>query len=319
MMLTVLAGAVAVLTAGATLAATPDRDVSIDGGKAPLHGSLRSPPGAHGPAVLIIAGSGPTDRDGHSTVPGVTPGTYKLISEGLAARGIVSLRFDKRAIAASAAAAPPERELRLSTYVDDAVAWSKYLGQQRGVSCVVLLGHSEGALIAALAAQKTPVCGVISISGAGRPLGVVIGEQLNAALPDAMKPAALKVLAELQAGRTVADPPPALAGLFRPSVQPYLISEIELDPPAELAKVKAPVLILQGERDIQVTVADAEALKVGRPDATLVLLPGVNHVLKAAPLDRAANIATYADPSTPLGPGVLAPIVAFVKAAKHGS
>jgi alpha-beta hydrolase superfamily lysophospholipase len=319
MMLTVLAGAMAVLTAGQALVAAPDRGVSIDGGAAPLHGSLLSPPGANGPAVLIIAGSGPTDRDGNSTVPGVTPDTYKLIAEGLAAQGIASLRFDKRGIADSAAAAPPESELRLSTYVDDAVAWSRYMGRQPGVACVILLGHSEGALIAAMAAQKTPVCGVISISGAGRPLGVVIAEQLNAALPDSMKPAALKVLAELQAGHTVADPPPGLGGLFRPSVQPYLISEIDRDPPAELAKVKAPVLILQGETDIQVKVADAQALKAGHPDATLVLLPGVNHVLKAAPLDRAANIATYADPSTPLGPGVLAPIVAFVKAAKRRS
>ena len=314
----ILAGAVVILAAAASLAATPDRDVSIDGGKAPLHGSLLAPPGAHGAAVLIIAGSGPTDRDGNSTVPGVKPGAYKLIAEGLAAQGIASLRFDKRAIAASAAAAPPESEIRLSTYVDDAVAWSRFLARQPGVACVVLLGHSEGALIAALAAQKTPVCGVIEVSGAGRPLATVIAEQLNAALPDAMKPDAFKVLAELKAGRTVADPPPALHALFRPSVQPYLISELHVDPAAELAKVKAPVLILQGETDMQVKVADAEALKAARPDAALVLLPGVNHILKAAPLDRAANLATYADPSLPLGPGVLAPIVAFVKAAKPG-
>jgi pimeloyl-ACP methyl ester carboxylesterase len=200
--------------------------------------------------------------------------------------------------------------------VDDAVAWTQFLSRQAGVRCVVVLGHSEGALIAPLVAQKTPVCGVISVSGMGRTMDAVLTEQLNAALPDAMKPDAFKVLAELKAGRTVADPPPALAALFRPSVQPYLISELNVDPSAELAKVKAPVLIVQGETDLQVSVGDAKALKAARPDAQLVLLPGVNHVLKRAPADRAANIATYADAALPLAPGVLAPIVAFVKAAK---
>ena len=299
-----------------TYAMVADQEVTIDGGRAPLHGSLLSPPNAHGAAVLIIAGSGPTDRDGNVNIPGVRPNTYKLIAEGLAAEGIVSLRFDKRIVAASAAAAGPESELRLSTYVDDAVAWTTFLRRQPGVTCVILLGHSEGALIAPLAAQKTPVCGVISVSGMGRTFDVVLTEQLNAALPDAMKPDAFKVLAELKAGRTVDDPPPALAALFRPSVQPYLISELNVDPAVELAKVKAPVLIVQGETDLQVSVTDAQALKAARPDAKLVLAPGVNHVLKLAPLDRAANLATYADPNLPLAPGVLPPIVAFVKAAK---
>jgi alpha-beta hydrolase superfamily lysophospholipase len=311
-----LAGAAMLLTTTSAALAATDQEVTIDGGRAVLHGSLLSPPGAHGAAVLIIAGSGPTDRDGNSPVPSVKPNMYKLLAEGLAGEGIASLRFDKRGIAASAGAAPPESELRLSTYVDDAVAWTDFLRRQPGVTCVVLLGHSEGALIAPLVAQKTPVCGVISVSGMGRTMDVVLADQLNAALPDAMKPDAFKVLAELKAGRTVADPPSALAALFRPSVQPYLISELNIDPVAELAKVKAPVLILQGETDIQVSVADAEALKATRPDAKLVLLAGVNHVLKLAPLDRAANIATYADPTLPLAPGVLAPIVTFVKAAK---
>jgi alpha-beta hydrolase superfamily lysophospholipase len=311
-----LAGAAMILTTTSAAVAGVDQEVTIDGGRAPLHGSLLSPPGAHGAAVLIIAGSGATDRDGNSPVPNVKPNMYKLLAEGLAVEGIASLRFDKRAIGASAAASPPENELRLSTYVDDAVAWTEFLRRQPGVTCVVLIGHSEGALIAPLVAQKTPVCGLVSLSGAGRTLDLVLTDQLNAALPDAMKPDAMKVLAELKAGRTVPDPPPALAALFRPSVQPYLISELNIDPVAELAKVRAPVLIIQGETDLQVSVADAQALKAGRPDARLVLLPGVNHVLKLAPLDRAANIATYADPALPLAPGVLPPIVAFVKAAK---
>ena len=158
-----------------------EREVSVDGGKAPLYGSLLTPAVARpGPAVLLIAGSGPTDRDGNSTVPQVKPANLKLIAEGLAAAGVTSLRYDKRAIAKSAPAAVSEADLRFATAVDDAVLFARLLKGQPGVTCVILLGHSEGALVAALAAQRTPTCGVIEVSGMGRPFGVVLREQFAA-------------------------------------------------------------------------------------------------------------------------------------------
>lgn len=299
-----------------SLACAAEREVSIDGGRAPLYGALLTPDGARpGPAVLIIAGSGPTDRDGNSITPGVRPANLKLIAEGLAARGFATLRFDKRGIGKSAAAAGAEADLRFTHYVDDAAAWAKLLRDQPGVTCVVILGHSEGALIAALAAQKIPTCGVASISGIGRPLDVVLMEQLTAQnLPANVIAQVSGVIAELKAGRTVAGIP-ATDALFRPSVQPYLISQFGIDPPAVLAAVKAPVLILQGDNDIQVSVTDARRLAAARPDAKLVILPGVNHVLKAAPADRAGNVATYADPTLPLAPGVIEAIGDFVSRA----
>ena len=106
----------------------------------------------------------------------------------------------------------------------------------------------------------------------------------------------------------------ALAALFRPSVQPYLISWLPLDPAALVAAYDGRVFIGQGTTDIQVGVPDAQALAAADPEATLKLWDGVNHVLKPAPADRASNIAVYADPDLPLASGVVADVAAFIRA-----
>lgn len=307
-------------------AAAADRDISLAAGKGQIHGSLRTPEGfKHGPAVLIIAGSGPTDRNGDSTVPGVTPGAYRLLADALEKAGIPSLRYDKRGIGASASvlvgdqpmnaanAGAAEAGLKITTFSDDAALLATRLAAEPGVSCVVILGHSEGSLLGLLAAQKVPVCGYISVAGAGRPIEQVLLEQLNGKLPPDLAVKVQATIDALKAGKTVADPP--IPALFRPSMQPYLISWFPLDPAVEIGKVKAPVLILQGDNDLQVSVADAERLAKARPDGKLVIVKGMNHVLKIAPTDPAANIAAYADPALPLAPELVSAIVGFVNAA----
>jgi pimeloyl-ACP methyl ester carboxylesterase len=297
--------------------AAEDREVTIDGGKAPLHGALLTPDKTStGAAVLIIAGSGPTDRDSNSTIPGVKPNTLKMLARGLAAQGIASLRIDKRGIGASGPALTSEADLTFDDLVKDVVDWARFLRAQNGVRCVVLLGHSEGALLAAMAASRTPTCGVVSISGAGRPAADILKEQLQAQpMPEDLRAQFLAGIAQLRAGHRIADVQPQLVSLLRPSVQPYMISWLPIDPAAELARDKAPVLIIQGETDIQVSVEDARLLAKARPDAKLLLLDGVNHVLKPAPADRQANAATYADPNLPLDPRVVPAVADFVKAS----
>jgi len=294
------------------------RDVTIDGGLAPLAGTLVMPDGTQPvPGVLLIAGSGPTDRNGNQ-LPGVAAATLELLAEGLAGNGIASLRFDKRGVGASAAAAGPQEETTFETFVDDAVSWAQFLSEQAGIECVYLIGHSEGALIAALAAQQVDVCGVVSISGAGSPIGEVIRRQLQAqadagALPEALLIEANSILDRLGAAELVPDPPEALAPLFHPSVQPFLISWMAIDPVTAIAAADAPVLVMQGTTDIQVGVDQAELLAAARPGTQLIILDGVNHVLKVAPPDMAANVATYADPDLPLAPGVIDAIVEFIR------
>ena len=280
----------------------------------PLQGTLARPAGeSAGIGVLILAGSGPVDRDGN--LPGAASDTLKLLARGLAARGIAALRIDKRGVAASSGSALREEDLRFDTFVDDAVAWLGVLRAQPGIASVALIGHSEGALVATMAARRTDVTALVLLAGASEPPPLIIARQLAAAgLPAPLQEASRRISDRLAAGELVPDAPAELAALYRPGVQPYLVSWFRLDPARELAKVAAPVLIVQGTTDLQIAVDDAERLAAARPDAELMVVDGMNHILKDAPPDRAANLATYADPSRPLSAAVVPAIARFLKA-----
>jgi pimeloyl-ACP methyl ester carboxylesterase len=285
-------------------------EVSLQTPTGILSGSLIS---AGSIAALIIAGSGPTDRDGNSAL-NLRSNAYRMLAEGLGAAGISTLRYDKRGVGASQAAMKAEQDLRFQTYVDDARAWAHELSLQTGVKRIWLIGHSEGALIAERAAEhNAEVCGLVLVSGAGRKAADILREQLGGSLPEPLRQQAFDALLELERGRPLASPPPQLLGLFRPSVQPYMISWLSLDPAAILAELKQPVFILQGDTDLQVSVQDASRLAAARSDTQLTILNGVNHVLKSAPKERSANIATYNDPNLPLAPGVVDTLVNWIK------
>ena len=300
------------ILAAALLSDPVSTPVTLPSEPAPLHGTLLTPSAGTRAAALIIAGSGPTDRDGNSGL-GVSASSYRLLAEGLAVHGVATVRNDKRGVGESAAALTSEAELVFTDYGDDARAWAAETARLTGQPCAWLIGHSEGALVALTAAAggDDAVCGLVLLSGAGRPIGAVLREQLATA-PEPLLGQALAILAELEAGRPVADVPPQLAALFRPSVQPYMISWLPLDPAALVAAYEGPVMIGQGTTDIQVGLPDAQAMAAARPDARLVVWEGVNHLLKIAPADRAANAATYRDPTLPLAPGVVEDVAAFI-------
>ena len=289
--------------------ATP---VTLPSEPAPLQGTLLTPGGPTRASALIIAGSGPTDRDGNSPL-GVSASSYRLLAEGLAEQGIATVRTDKRGVGESAAALTAEADLRFTHYSDDARAWAAETARLTGQPCAWLIGHSEGALVAlvAVAGGDEAVCGLVLLAGPGRPIGAVLREQLANA-PEPLRSQAGAILTELEAGRPVTDVPPQLAALFRPSVQPYLISWLPLDPAALVAAWDGPVMIGQGTTDIQVGLTDANAMAAARPDARLAIWEGVNHLLKIAPADRAANMATYRDPTLPLAPGVVDDVAGFI-------
>lgn len=283
-----------------------------------LHGTLEMP-GRPGPLLvaLLHAGSGPTDRDGNNPV-GRNDG-LKLLAEGLARHGIATLRFDKRGVGASRSAAPAEVDLRFETYIDDAVAWIGRLRRDPRFSGLAVVGHSEGALIGTVAATRTPVDAVVVVSGAGRPAADVVVEQLAMRL--ASQPGVLeqarRIVEELKAGRTVPDVDPGLAALFRPSVQPYLISWFRYDPAREIARLKIPVLIVHGTTDLQISVDDARALARARPGARLRIIDGMNHVLRLAPSEVPANLETYNNPALPLAPGLIETLATFLDQSRH--
>ncbi len=278
-----------------------------------VHGTLLMPAGTSGtvPVVLIIAGSGPTDRDGNSPLLAGKNNSLRYVAEALARNGVASVRYDKRGVAGSASAATSEADLRFTTYVDDAAAWVSQLAADPRFSRVMIIGHSEGSLISIMAARRTPVAKVMSLAGAGRSAAVVLDEQLSKNLPPTLLGDARQVLAELRAGRTVATPPPALAALFRPSVQPYLISWLNLDPAAEAAKVRVPHVVVQGTTDLQIGVADAERIGTATQDTRVEIVEGMNHVLKEV-TDPAKQAASYSDSTLPLHPRLLILLRDFV-------
>ncbi len=296
--------------------------VQAPGPLGPLKGTMLSPAADRLAMALIIPGSGPTDRDGNNPI-GVKGATYRLLAEGLAEHGIGTVRIDKRGLFASSAAVADGNAVTIDDYVADVGAWIEVIRKETGVSCVWLLGHSEGGLIALAAAQKLPdICGLILVSTAGRPLGEVLRTQLRANPANApILPQAMTAIEALEAGRRVdvAGMHPGLMPLFAPQVQGFLINAFSYDPAKLIATVTKPVVIVQGRRDMQVGVDDAERLKDAAPKAELVLLPDVNHVLKTVTSDNPrANAATYADPSLPLAPGVVEAIAKFIAAALNG-
>ncbi len=313
--------AVAILLFAVLPAASKSRpmETSLEapGPNGPLKGTLLSPDVSQAPVVLIIPGSGPTDRDGNNPL-GVKAAPYRLLAEGLARQGIATVRIDKRGMFASAGAVRDANDVTISDYAADVHAWVGAIRKTTGAPCVWLLGHSEGGLVA-LAAAGAPagLCGLILVSTPGRQLGAVLREQLRANPANApLLPSADEAIASLEAGRAVdvSGLHPALQRLFAPAVQGFLISEIGLDPARLIAAYAGPVAIVQGDSDLQVSVADAQRLKTAAPAASLRILPGVNHVLKAASAtDRTANLSTYADPDLPLAPGVVDAVAEFVK------
>jgi hypothetical protein len=297
-------------------------EVQAPGPKGALAGTMIDA-GEAAPVVLIIPGSGPTDRDGNSPL-GVTAAPYRMLAEGLAERGVSTVRVDKRGMFGSAAAGNPN-EVMVKGYAQDIRAWVDVIRERKGVDCAWVLGHSEGVLmtLAAAAAEPKGICGVVLVAGAGRRLSDVLREQLRASPQFAPHmEVALPALARLETGQRVdtTGMNPMLLSLFAPQVQDYLIDNFAHDPADLAGRVTVPMLVLQGLSDLQTREADARRLAQANPKARLVLLPGVNHVLKTAPGDdRAANAATYADPSLPIAPGVVDSIAAFVRAPAGAS
>jgi pimeloyl-ACP methyl ester carboxylesterase len=311
------AAALGAVAAQAAPAPATETDLQRPG---PLAGTLLTPGGGgHGPVALLLSGSGPTDRDGNNPM-GVKGGPYKRLAEALAGQGVTTLRVDKRGMFASRASDAPLTDANKVTVADlaaDAHAWVADLKTRTGAKCVWLIGHSEGGLVALIAAQNPKdICGLVIIAGPGRRLSDVIREQLKANPANApLLPDAMAAIDALEAGKDVdvSGFHPALKQLFAPQIQPFLKVMFSYDP-ADLAKAyKGPLLILQGTTDIQINMADAERLQAAHPGATLIRLEGVNHVLRLAPADRAANAATYGDETAPLAPGVAVPIAAFLK------
>ncbi|WP_107312878.1 alpha/beta hydrolase [Burkholderia metallica] len=294
-------------------------EIEAPGPVGPLKGTLLSADAGDAPVVLIVPGSGPTDRNGNAP-SWLQASTYRMLAEELLDDGIASVRIDKRGMYGSASAVPDANDVTIDDYAADVQSWVAAIRARTGASGVWVLGHSEGGLVALLAArQSADIAGLILVATAGRPLGAVLRQQLQSNPANApVLENALSILESLEAGQRVEATriDPALMPLFRPQVQRFLMSELTIDPASLLAGYTKPVLIVQGTRDIQVAVQDAELLQRAHPQADIALIADANHALKTVrTADPHENLAAYSNPDLPLADGVVDAISAFLRAS----
>lgn len=276
-----------------------------------IYGTLFSPTNVMGkiPVALIIAGSGPTDRDGNNSM--MQNNSLKMLAESLALNGIASLRYDKRGIGESKEAGKLETDLRFDDYIQDAIGWIKLLKQQSAYSKLIVIGHSEGSLIGMNAAKNAD--GFISIAGAGFSADLILKTQLGAQAKQ-VQDMCFPIIDSLKAGKLVAAINPGLNSLFRTSVQPYMISWFQHNPQEDIKQLKFPSLIIQGDNDLQISINDAKQLAASGPKCKLVILEKMNHVLKIVDSgERTANIAAYSNPAMPIASALTTEIVQYIK------
>lgn len=285
-----------------------EKEVEID----KLKGTLSVPEQETNTAILLISGSGPTDRNGNSAL-GLNNNSLKMVAQQLSSAGYAVLRYDKRGIGESKAAVDDPSNLRFDHFIDDAKTWLNLLSDQ-GYKNLIIAGHSQGSLVGMLAAQNDEkVKGFISLAGLAEDSGEAIVRQLQAQSPTLGEDARVNI-DSMKAGYTVTQFNPYLISIFGPAIQPFLKSYIAYTPSQEIKKLSIPVLIINGTTDLQINIPQAESLKEAYPKAELLIIKGMNHVLKDAPEgDLTANAATYNNPELPLSEGLISGILKFIK------
>lgn len=264
------------------------------------------------PIVLIIAGSGPTDRDGNN--PQMTNNSLKLLSNALVENGFATLRFDKRGIAASESTLS-EKEIRFDNFIQDVVDWSLLIKKDSRFSNVIGMGHSQGSLVGMIAANSRGAFdGFVSLCGPAEPVQTVLISQLSKQVSGAPLEIVKEKIDSLANGYEIKEIPEGLGSLFRPSVQPFLISWMKYNPQTEIKKTNIPTLIIGGTTDLQVPAAEAKTLASINERSKLNIIKNMNHVLKfTKETDLAKQMTIYKEPSSPLHPKLIKPILSFLE------
>lgn len=257
--------------------------------------------------VILIAGSGPTDRNGNQK--DVMNNSHKFLAENLASNKIATFTYDKRMFAQYKSGTLDEKTLRFDDFINDAKDVIMYFKSQKKYSKIIVAGHSEGSLVGIVAANGN-TDGFISLEGAGRPINLVVSEQIAKQAP-ALVEDCNNYLNLLKEGKTFENKNPMLASLFRESVQPYLISWIKYNPQNEIKKLTIPILIINGTKDIQTTENEAYLLKEANPKAQIKIIENMNHIFKEIKEDS-ENMKSYNNPDLPIIPQLINEITDFV-------
>jgi hypothetical protein len=263
------------------------------------------------PLVILIQGSGPTDRDGNQRM--MKNDASKKIAHQLAENGIASYRFDKRIFKMNKFKIK-EADLRFEDFVTDVNSILEYFKADKNFGKIILAGHSEGSLIGMLAAQQGADA-FISLAGPGRSIDKIVVEQL-AKQSEELSENARQAFDEMGETGSTSNYSPYLESIFRPSVQPYMRSWMKYDPALEIAKLEVPILIINGSFDLQVDSTDAEILNTAAPNSKLVILKNMNHIFREIKGENLENTKAYNEPNRPLHPELIPVLTDFIKSVK---
>lgn len=296
-----------------TVKFTREEDLVLQTEAGALYGTLSIPDSKDSSSILaiLISGSGPTDRNGNSANR-FYPNTHKLLSRALNKYGISTFRFDKRGVGESFMSIADASKITFLNYLNDIHEWVTLFAKQKKYKHIILLGHSEGGIIAIKESQQNLVSATVLLSTPGFPIDSILVTQLKNKMPSQLENAK-QILASLRKGQTVSTVNPSLSFLFHSNNQPFLISLIQIDPATEIQKVNIPVLILQGDKDQQVSVEDAQKLKQANPRSELIILSGMTHSLKHTSNSVNSNIT---DQANDIMPEITSSIIEFLKKEK---
>ena len=234
----------------------------------------------------------------------------KMLAEGLFENGISSYRYDKRGIGNSIGKIKSGDEVKFSDFINDAISIINHFRGTNKFKKVVVIGHSEGALIGMIASRLI-ADNFISIAGAGEDYLTLIQRQLSIQ-PPYVKSMSDPVIEKLKNKELVDSVPPLLNSLFNKTVQKYLIDASSYDPREEISKLDIPVLIVQGSNDIQIEVKDAQLLHNAAKKSRIEIIQGMNHVFRQAPENRLLNMQTYGNPELSIDDSLVNLIVDFL-------
>ena len=273
-----------------------------------IHGTLIESKKINSDLAIIISGSGPTDRDGNNAA--LKSDYLKLLAEGLIQNEISSFRYDKRGVGKSIGNLKNSSDIKFSDYISDAITIINHFKESKKFKKIIVIGHSEGALIGIIASKSIADL-LISIAGAGKDYLTLIERQLFFQ-PAYIQSLSSPIIEKLKAKKLVDSVPPILNSLFRPSVQNFLIEASSYNPAIEIAKLNIPVLIIQGNTDIQIEVNDAQILHKAAKISKLEIIDGMNHVFRQASENRLLNLQTYGNPDLPIDRSLVNIISDFV-------
>ncbi|HXJ97807.1 MAG TPA: alpha/beta hydrolase [Gelidibacter sp.] len=273
-----------------------------------IDGSLVVPNSGSDQLAIIIAGSGPTDRDGNQNF--LKSNNLKKLAIALADNNIASFRYDKR-IVKQIKTNTIDPNIRFDDFVTDAMDVVKYFKSKNEFKKIYIIGHSQGSLIGMLAA-KTDVDGMISLAGAGQSIDNVIIEQVEKTAP-MFTTDTKRVFDTLRSGKTTTNYPPALASVFDISIQEFMMSWMKYDPAQVINELNIPILLINGTKDLQVEPDEAELLHAANKNSELKLIDKMNHVLFIIEGDAQENAKSYNNPSLKISEELIKSIVDFIK------